>query len=122
MTVARPGDEETDQAEPLLGNEESYSLSSLNEADERDETSSVPGRVASKYKQHKIKVIYPDVQTFPLRLIEKFAPSKTRKLAIFTFAVGLWAIFIVFLVFRTTSIPPVPGYGIPKRLTCFSNL
>jgi hypothetical protein len=126
MFFAHPGDKEADQADPLLGDDDdSYSLSSLNEAGSQDADGNAGNahlnrRAAPRYKLHRIKAIIPPIQTLPLRLIEKHVASKRRKASILFVVISLWIAYIVFLSLRAIVLSPVPAYGVPRRLSCYS--
>jgi hypothetical protein len=123
MRVVHHGDEEVDAGQPLLRDDDSYSLSSLDENGVRARGHYETKPYSAKtYKQHRIQAIFPKTQSFPLKVLEKYAPSRWRKALILSLVLGLWTLYFLFLVRRSTSIPAVPGYGVPRRLTCHSNL
>lgn len=122
MSIAHPGDEEADQAEPLLRDPDAYSLNSFNESNENDvESSALVREKRRRYGQHRINAVFPNVQKYPLKLFDAYASSTKRKGAILALACGLWVAYIVFLCVRAASVPAIAGYGEPRRLTCYSN-
>lgn len=61
-------------------------------------------------------------QTAPVRLVDRYCPSKRAKVLLLLSVVTTW--FVVFLSFIHSSINGVnvPGYGKPAKLGCHSSL
>ena len=115
--------EAPDQAEPLLRDPDTYSLSTLNEEEQDDRIPTRSRTNANKTRrfEHRITPILPHIQSYPLRVFEQYVPSRTGRLAVFSLAGILWTMYMVYLVVRAKTLPSIPGYGEPRRLTCYSN-
>lgn len=117
---------EEHSSEPLLPTSERPSRPEY-DADERKFSCSVKGIVAwaqGPSPPHKYRVTpwLRRWQTAPVRLVDRYCPTKKAKIALLLAVVITW--FVIFLSILHSSVNgiAVPGYGKPIKLSCRDNL
>ncbi|KKA19137.1 hypothetical protein T310_6901 [Rasamsonia emersonii CBS 393.64] len=73
-------------------------------------------------RQYRIEPFFPRFQTAPLRLVDRFLPTRSSRVWALVAFHALWALIFLSILHRSVTGPDIPGYGSPVRLSCGAQL
>jgi hypothetical protein len=73
-------------------------------------------------RPYKIEPYFPRFQKAPIRLLDKYLPSRSSRVWAFLVFTCLWIIAFASILFKSVAGTEIPGYGTPVRLSCISRL
>lgn len=73
-------------------------------------------------RQYRIEPFFPHFQTAPLRLVERFLPTRSSRVCALVAFHALWALVFLSILHASVTGPDIPGYGAPVRLSCGAKL
>jgi len=68
----------------------------------------------------KIRPIYPNIQTAPLKLLDRFFPKRRHKAVVLIVFYLLWVFTFALVLRKSAFTKEIPGYGSPVRLSCLA--
>ncbi|KAL1971019.1 hypothetical protein VTN77DRAFT_2853 [Rasamsonia byssochlamydoides] len=73
-------------------------------------------------RKYRIEPFFPRFQTAPIRLVDRFLPTRSSRVWALVAFHALWALIFLTILHRSVTGLDIPGYGKPVRLSCGSRL